>query len=169
MKNALVVIDMQKGFMNENTKHIIPKIESLIKKNLFDYVLFTQFINTNGSQYEKLLQWSELKNSPQIDIVDELEKYSGNLFKKNYYTSCTEEFVGFLEKNDIKELYFAGVDTNICVTKTSVDIFEKGYIPYILSDYCASHTGPEYHKFALKNLEKFIGEKSIIKGEVYNL
>ncbi len=166
MKNALIVTDMQNGFINENTKQIISKIKSLIEKNLFDYVTFTQFINVTDSSYERLLHWKEFKSSPQIDIVEELKHYCQNLFKKNYYSPFTKKFEQFLKKKNIKELYFVGVDTNICITQGAVDAFEKSYIPYVLSDYCASHSGNEFHDFALKNLEKFIGKHHIIKGEI---
>mgnify|MGYP004714062809 CR=1 FL=1 len=31
MKTALIIIDMQNGFMNENTKHLVPKIVNFVK------------------------------------------------------------------------------------------------------------------------------------------
>lgn len=166
MKNVLIVTDMQNGFINKNTRNITSKIKSLIEKNLFDYIVFTQFINVKNSPYERLLNWRELKSSPQIDIIEWLRPYCQNLFKKNCYSPFTKEFEQFLKKKNIKELYFVGADTNICITRGAVDAFERSYTPYILSDYCASHSGNEFHDFALKNLEKLIGKHHIIPGEV---
>ena len=41
MKNALLlIIDVQKNFINDNTKKIPNKITNLINKNHFDYIAF---------------------------------------------------------------------------------------------------------------------------------
>lgn len=92
---------MQNGFMNEETQNLKKKIKSLIEKKLFDYVIFTQFINPDGGPYETLLDWKRFKSSPEIDIVEELQPYCQNLFKKNYYTLFTNELEEFLKKNQI--------------------------------------------------------------------
>jgi len=55
MKNSLIVIDVQNYFVNEHTKSIPEKIAQFIDKNKFNFVLFTKFINREGSNYFKLL------------------------------------------------------------------------------------------------------------------
>jgi len=165
MSNALIIIDVQKGFVNEYSKHIIHKLINLIQDNKFEYLIFSQFINTEDSPYRMLMGWERLKESPEIDIVDELKEYAINVFQKNKYSMFTQEFENFLKQKNIKELYFTGIDTDICVLKNAVDAFEKGYTPYVLADYCASHYGDEYHQIGLKLIKKFIGEKQVIYGE----
>lgn len=44
-KKLLLIIDVQNNFINHNTKNIPLKIEKLIKKNKFDYIAYTKFIN----------------------------------------------------------------------------------------------------------------------------
>jgi nicotinamidase-related amidase len=169
MNTALVVIDMQKGFMNELTQNLIAKIRSLLHRHLFDYVMFTQFINTRDSSYVTLLGYTELQQSPETDIVSELQPYAQNLFTKHYYTPFTQEFEEFLQKNRITHLYFVGVDTNACVQVGAVDAFSRGYVPFVLADYCASHSGKEYHESALRNLQKLIGTKQVLFGEIVQI
>lgn len=49
MKTALVIIDMQNGFINENTKELIPKIVNLAKNGNFDKVIGTRYINNQNT------------------------------------------------------------------------------------------------------------------------
>ena len=39
MNSLLLVIDMQEAFINENTKHLIEKVEKLIHSNHYNYVV----------------------------------------------------------------------------------------------------------------------------------
>lgn len=39
MKTALIIIDMQKGFINENTEHLVPKIVKFVREKDFSLVI----------------------------------------------------------------------------------------------------------------------------------
>jgi nicotinamidase-related amidase len=54
-------------------------------------------------------------------------------------TDCEE----FLEREGIKTLFFAGVNTDQCVGGTLTDAFSKGYDCVLLSDGCGT-TSPGY-------------------------
>lgn len=47
----LMIIDMQKGFINENNQFLVDNINNLIKSNKFDKIIATKFIN-NGENYK---------------------------------------------------------------------------------------------------------------------
>ena len=49
MKSLLLVIDLQKSFINENTKYLIDRINNLVNSSMYDYVIFTKFINKINS------------------------------------------------------------------------------------------------------------------------
>ena len=53
----LLVVDVQRGFVNEFTEHIPDRVRRLIDTGDFAPVLYTLFINTPGSPYQKLLNW----------------------------------------------------------------------------------------------------------------
>ena len=40
MKN-IIIVDMQKGFINENSKHLVDRINTYLKSNKFDNIFFT--------------------------------------------------------------------------------------------------------------------------------
>lgn len=56
-KKLLLIIDVQNNFINHNTKNIPLKIEKLIKKNKFDYIAYTKFINDINSRFYKVLNY----------------------------------------------------------------------------------------------------------------
>lgn len=166
MTDVLIVTDIQNGFMNELTRPLINKIKTLLESNLFNCVIFTQFVNTPDSPYVRLIGYTDLQDQPRIDIVSELRSYAQNVFVKHQYTPFTKEFEDFLKINRLTHLYFVGVDTNACVQAGAVGAFERGYVPLVLAEYCASHSGDEFHESAIKNLQKLIGEKQVIFGEL---
>lgn len=49
MKTILFIIDMQKGFINENTKHLVPKIVDFVKNNKFHLVIGTRYVNNENT------------------------------------------------------------------------------------------------------------------------
>ena len=157
---------MQKGFMNKHTRKLIHRIKNLLDINLFNQVIFTKFVNSPHSHYVNLLGYQKLQKSPETEIVDELEPYAQITFKKEGYGPFVDGLERFLKRKKITHLYFVGVDTNACILKGVVDAFDKGYIPFVLGYYCGSHSGAEFHHFALKNLQKLIGKKQIIKRKL---
>ena len=69
MKNIAIVVDMQNGFARyEQTINLTEKISNLLKKNLFDYVVATRFLNADQSIYENLLDWKRLKTEGETHI-----------------------------------------------------------------------------------------------------
>ena len=166
MARALVIVDVQNGFVNEKNRHAILRIKQLLDANKFGHVLFTKFVNKTNSPYQRILEWYKLTGPPETNIVSELQPYAKTVFEKSIYSIFTPEFVTYLEKNKISELYIAGIDTECCVLKIAVDAFERGYKPYVLAFYCASHSDPSFHEAGLKLLEKFIGKKQIIREEI---
>lgn len=161
MANALIVIDVQNGFVNEHSRHVVARIAGLIQEKRFDHAVFTQFINTDNSPYQRIMNWHRMRKSPETDIVEDLIPYAKSSFTKTTYSIFTREMSEFLGERKVDELYFCGIDTDICVLKSAVDAFEKGYNPHILAYYCASHYGPEYHEMGLKLARRFIGKDNV--------
>jgi len=160
MKNALLIIDVQKFFINEFTKSIPKKVAYFIENHKFDFVLFFKFINSKESNFVKSLNWHKMLNSPDIDIVIELEKFvtKDNVFTKSAFSAFkSEKFLKFLKENKIKKLYICGFDTDECVLSTAIEAFDLGFDVKVLQDLCASHHGRKYHNNAIEILERNAG------------
>jgi len=166
MPKCLLLVDVQEGFISDKTRSVLPKIADLIDSGLFDFIVATQFINAEGSPYRRFLNWHRLANSPEIDLWSTVAENANLVIKKNTYTSVCDELLDFLKNNDIHEVYIAGIDTDCCVLKTAVDLYEAGIRPYVLSCYSASNGGQKSHDAAILVLSRMIGDNSIVKNKI---
>ena len=163
MKNpntALLIVDVQVGFVNDATRHILPKVDALQKQ--YKHIYATRFINAEGSPYRKLLDWHRFYES-SADVPLAFQPADGVIvIDKHIYTCITSAFLEDLRDKGIEEVAICGIDTDACVSACAVDLFENGFRPILLSEACASHAGPEYHKAALRILARLIGKRQIV-------
>lgn len=159
---ALLVIDVQNGFINPNSSHIPDRIEELINEVSYEHRIFTRFVNYPGSQYELLLRWKGLQSEPETAIVDQLRQYPTVTIEKQYYTCLTDSFRSYIKEHHINTFHIVGIDTDICVLKSAVDIFENEMKPIVFAECCMSYAGDEIHKSALSILPRFIGQRQIV-------
>lgn len=169
MKNILLVVDMQNGFArNEQTKEVGKKIVELLNTNSFDYTIATQFINPLQGPYRRILKWEKLTESPETDIIEGIK--TDYVFKKQVYTSANKEIMETITKiNEGKKpdyIFIAGVDTDCCVMKTAVDLFEQDIKPIVLLNYCNSNGGEIANQAGIQVMKRLIGEKQLIKGNI---
>lgn len=161
MENTLLlIIDVQKNFINDNTKKIPNKITNLINKNHFDYIAFTKFINDEISNFYKILNYKGCINENDRKIV--LDTQNNKVFTKRIYTAVNDEFKTYIKENEIEKVYLCGIDTDACVLKTAIDLFENNIDVKVIENCCMSHSGKKYHNYAIKMLKKLIGKGSII-------
>ncbi|HYX18550.1 MAG TPA: isochorismatase family cysteine hydrolase [Nostoc sp.] len=162
MNFCLFIIDIQNGFINQNTSHVPQRVKSLLEQNIFEHVIFTKFINTPNSPYVKYLHWHNLISEVEQKIVDDIEPFAQVIFDKTIYTACNEETLNFLNRNDIQKVFICGLDTESCVLKTAIDFFENNIISYVLEYYSASTGGDKFHQAGLLVLSQMIGVNHIV-------
>jgi nicotinamidase-related amidase len=164
---VLVVIDMQNGFLNDRSRHVIPRViqtvEEFRKRDI--PVVFTRFHNAPNSQYERLIGWTRLRSSPEVDLINELEQYANVIIDKNVYSAFAPSFAQLVQEKGWTNIVLCGVATDGCVLKTAVDAFERELTPIIIEDACSSHAGEEVHKAGLLLLGRFIGKRQIMGME----
>ena len=160
MKSLLLVIDLQNAFINQNTEKLPSKIEETIASNQYDVVAFTRFVNYEESLYVKKLNWRGCLSDEDKKIVINTNGYQ--IFDKSIYSSVTKEFIEYIHKNQITKIYLCGINTDCCVLKTALDLFELGFDIYVLENLCGSTCGIERHNQAIDILKRNIGEKYVI-------
>lgn len=165
-ERCLFIIDVQNGFVSDKTSYVVERIKDLLEKNVFDHVLFTKFINEEGSPYRKFLNWSRLSTSEEQSIPNEIVKYASNIIEKTVYTGVNDETLNFFHKHNIEEVHLLGIDTDCCVLKTAVDLFEHNIRPIVLEHYSASNGGEQSHQSALTVLSRLIGSHNIKEGPI---
>ncbi len=160
MKKLLLVIDAQNDFVNDLTRSTLKKIEELVDSKQFSTVAFTKFINGYDNRFYKDIDYKGCLTEEGTSIAIDTKDYK--IFNKSAYTALTDEFKVYLKDEGIEEIYLCGFDTNACVLKTALDLFEGGYDFYVLKDYCMSSFSKEVHDDALTILKLLVGNKRII-------
>ena len=161
MNNSLLlIIDVQRNFINENTESLISKINEFIKKSNYNYIAFTKFINDENSNFYKVLNYKGCINEYDREIA--IETKDNKIFNKRTYTALTDELKKYISEKNIETIYLCGIDTDACVFKTALDLFDSNYNVKILKDYCMSHSGVEDHNMAIHLLKKLIGANNVI-------
>jgi nicotinamidase-related amidase len=160
MEKCLLIIDVQKGFINQNTAHIPKLIEEL--QYTYTYVFATKFHNPKDSFFRKLVHWHKFgEGSADCDIAY-TPKRDTFIISKDVYTCVNNSFLVKLAALNIGEVHICGLETDMCVTKNAVDLFEAGIVPVVLSTYCASCSGEESHMHALQALRRYIGAEQVL-------
>ena len=160
MSNLLLVIDVQNDFINDNTRKFVDKIEQLINSKKFDYIAFTKFINDKNNILYKKLNYKGCMTVEGQKIVLDTKNYK--IFEKTIYSALNNKLKEYIKVNDIKNIYLCGFDTDACVQKTTLDLFENSYEVFVLKDYCMSSSSIELHNTIINNLKRLIGKNHII-------
>lgn len=165
---ALIVVDVQNGFVTEHSAHVVPVVVDLVQRwqEAGRDVVFTRYINHEGSIFERAMGWSKLQESPEIDIVPELQPLASHavaVIDKRIYTMFTDEGEQLAKNRGWTEVYVCGIDTEVCVLKTAVDAFERGIVPRLVVDASASHSGAEAHDAGLLVAQKMIGRRQLVQ------
>ncbi|MEQ1762146.1 MAG: isochorismatase family cysteine hydrolase [Pyrinomonadaceae bacterium] len=165
----LVAVDMQLGFLNESSGHILPTVTDLIDdmRNIGVETICTLFRNPPDSPYERLMNWTRVRNSPETDLHPTLAAMRAITIEKGCYTAITPEFNDLAELKNWRNLIICGVSTESCVLKTAVDAFEQDYRPIVIADACASDLGDEMHRMGLAIIEVLIGKDQVMTSKEF--
>ena len=161
MKKALLILDMEEAFMNENTKDLENKIEDYVALTYYDHIIVGKFINQLNSPFVKTLGDTKCLDPKDCTLLVQLSK-PHIVMERTAYTMYTEELEQYLKEEQIKYIYLCGMDTDRSILKTAIDLFERGYSIYIIKSLCKSSVGIENHTMAISLLERLIGKEYII-------
>lgn len=169
MANAVLVVDMLRGFLEEgyplylgeNSRRIIPNIRSLLERELeHGSKIFFICDNHDPDDLEfKMFPPHCIKGTAEAEVIPELAEYPGEIIPKKRYsgffgTSLEEK----LKKLKPEKLIICGVLTNICVMHTTADARNRDYEVEVPTD-CVASPDDEAHRFALDHIEKVLGAR----------
>ena len=115
MKKMLLVIDLQKSFINPNTEFLISKIDSLVNSGSYDLVVFTKFINDNDSMWVKKLNYKGCISLEDRKIM--INTKDNIVLEKSLYTAYSTNLINLIN------LKLLSVDEN--QYKNNPDIINK--------------------------------------------
>jgi nicotinate phosphoribosyltransferase len=169
MANAVLVVDMLRGFMEEGyplycgarARRIISNIQGLLERELAqDSKIF--FIcdhhDPDDSEF-KVFPPHCVAGSAEVEVIPELTQYPGEVIPKKRYSA----FYGTNLDEKLKQLkpekvIVCGVCTDICVCHTVANARNRDYQVEVPVD-CVASFDEKAHHFALEHMEKVLGTR----------
>lgn len=160
--SALLVIDMQKYFLDKGSHAFIPSATAIIPniKRLIKYfrrkrpIIFTQHINTpkNAGMLKKW--WNDIITTDNDYYELDKELYVPNapvVVKTQYDAFYKTNLKKLLLKHRVRQVVITGVMTNICCETTARSAFVQGFEVFFVVDSTATQN-VQMHKATLVNL-----------------
>jgi nicotinamidase-related amidase len=176
MANAVLVIDMLRGFLEEGyplycgarARQIIPNIQRLLEQELAcgSKVFFICDHHDPDDLEFKMFPAHCVAGTEEAEVIPELTQYEGEIIPKKRYSA----FFGIPLEEKLKQLkpekvIVCGVCTDICVMHTVADARNRDYEVEVPVD-CVASFDEKAHHFALEHMEKILGAKLISVGGV---
>jgi nicotinamidase-related amidase len=163
---ALLVVDLQNGFINQFTHHLPARVARLIRTRRFDPIYFTRFENPPGGPYRRFLDWDGCARPPETDLAPEVTTFAApeRVFSKPGYAGLPDALAGVLRDADTGRVTVVGIDTDMCVLKVVMDLFDLAIEPLVLVDCCASTAGLQAHLAGLAVLARNIGALRLLEA-----
>lgn len=158
--SPLLIIDVQKGFINDWTAHVPARVESL--QGSFNPVIVTRLYNPQKSLYRRLIGWSEFSlgsTETQLAFVPHEE---ATIVDTSSYNGAHDSLLDQFRSDAVHRVHLCGIATEGAVLLTAARLFEHGIEPVVLAHACGSDAGHEIHEAALQILRRLIGAKQVI-------
>ena len=161
--SALLVLDMQRFFLQESSRAFIPSAPSIVPgiTRLIDAyrdakrpIFFTQHLNTDKNARLMRQWWRDLirPQDPLAQIIDELDTSAATIIIKSQYDAFYEtNLAELLQVDRIGQLVICGVMTNLCCETTARSAFVRGFEVFFPVDATATYHA-DFHLASLKNL-----------------
>jgi len=178
MANAVLVVDMLRGFLEEGyplycgdkARRIIPNIKRLLEEELAQgsKIFFICDHHAPDDPEFKMFPPHCIEGTAEAEVIPELAKYPGEIIAKKRYSG----FFGTTLEEKLKrlkpgKLIVCGVCTDICVLHTVANAVNRDYEVEVPTD-CVASFDEAAHRFALEHMEKMLGAKltSIRRSQV---
>ncbi|MFA7315686.1 MAG: cysteine hydrolase family protein [Candidatus Paceibacterota bacterium] len=150
-KKALILVDIQNGFIKRWDKSFLKNIKNLISKQKYDLYVEVTFHAEKGSLWDKQTNWTFPYEPTVPEVLDLLKgknvikiiKETRSAFKGNV------NLFSVLQKNKIEEVHVVGFDTNDCVFATAQEAFDLGFYTYVIEECTGASQGEKIHKNAI--------------------
>ena len=168
MRDALVIIDMQKGFVNEYTNHLPKAIFDFAKNGCFSEIIGFRYVNHEKTPCYIFEGWSKcMEGSEESELAPGISYICNAIFKKDVYSGWNDQLKKYLSKKGIDRVVFVGVNTGCCVLHSAFDAYNDLFETIVVSDLCGSTSGQKSHEAALQILSECITKERVITSEEY--
>lgn len=155
-KRALIIVDIQHGFIKRWDKSFTKNLTSLFATQNYDLYIEATFHAEKNSIWDKQTGWI-FPYEPTVPWVLELlkgKKIIKIIKEKRSVFKGNKNLDVLLKKNSIEELHIVGFDTGSCVYATAQEAFDKGFFTYVIEECTGSSDGLQMHKNAISVLRR---------------
>lgn len=144
---ALIIIDIQKGYIEKYDKNLLARINQRIENAKSDSELVVYIRNIK-----------KLRSGDKIaDLADELLLISNYVFCKAQADAfANRKFISFLEQNKVVQVELVGVDGNSCIEKSAVGADKLGYQVFLRKECIGVQNAVRFEKTKQKLKERGI-------------
>jgi len=165
-KSALLVIDMQKFFLDSKSptytcggKAVLPVIKKLINcfRNQNLYIIYTKHIHHPDNLDSGIMGWwwegMCIENTPESEIHPDIRPLENEkiVTKHRYSAFYNTDLETVLRCLKVEDLVISGIMTNMCCESTARDAYYRDYRVFFLADATGS-INEEMHIASLLNL-----------------
>jgi nicotinamidase/pyrazinamidase len=169
MANAVLVVDMLRGFLEEGyplyigqaDRHIIPNVQRLLESELArgSRLFFICDRHAPDDLEFKMFPPHCIEGTVEAEVIPELAGYPGEVIPKRRYSGFFDTpLEQRLRELAPEKLIVCGVLTDICVMHTVADARNRDYEVEVPVDGVAS-PDEAAHRFALEHMEKVLGAR----------
>lgn len=145
--HVLLVVDLQREFRDIDGQY--ERILNWVKTvKGYDKIIATKCLNSMDSPFVKYENWYDC-----IDSVCELEFQADKVIEKYGYGLID---YSKLSKTDTYNI--VGFNTDACVLKIAMDLFDRNYDFKVLTDFCYSSNGLEHHQYGVELLQRLMSK-----------
>ena len=169
MANAVIIVDMQNGFMRpdgtlycgDQARAIIPRIAARVEreKAAGAALFFTQDSHAENDREFEMFPPHCIAGSDEERIISELAPLAqdAQIVKKRRYSAFFEtELAAMLAALAPDKVVVMGDCTDICVLHTVAGLRNRDYPVEVPAD-CVASFDPQQHEWALGHIEKILG------------
>lgn len=167
-KAALLVLDMQDYFLNEESHAFVPSSLNIISsiqeiskivQGMGNKVIFSRHLDTENESSIMNRWWKDniMPDNNLSRISHLLNKQAIEIVEKNQYSAFYETGLeAILKENDIEQVIITGVMTHLCCETTARDAFMRGFEVFFVADATATYT-EELHLGTLRAISHGFG------------
>lgn len=172
MPNAVLVIDMVRGFLEPghnlycpDYRALIPNIQALLARETAagSAILFVSDHHDPDDLEFQIFPVHCVKGTAEPEVIPELAGYltGDNLIPKNRYSGFfNTDLSQRLERLRPDQIIVCGVCTDICVLYTTADARNRDYSVAVPAD-CVATFDPAAHAWALGHLQNILGARVV--------
>lgn len=153
MKKALIVVDLQDGFVTDQNCWILENVKRAIENGNYDLVVESIFHAEPGSLWDTQTNWMFPLRPTVPEIANVLPNETVRVVKttKSVFKG-DQNLLQILKDNSIEEIHVVGIDTGDCVYATAQEAFDYGFRTFVIEDCTEASENPETRTAALTML-----------------